>query len=121
MAGFTSLLKAIGQGVVKAFGIFASNPALQSVAAAYIPGAAPILQPIIGIVAAVERAFAIAQPQGKSGPQKFQAALPLVEQVIRNSELVVGREIADEAMLTRGAGKILDGMVDVLNSLKSPA
>lgn len=118
MSGFTSVLKAIGQGVVKAFGIFAGNPVLQQVAGTYIPGASSLIQPIIGIVTAVERAFAIAKPDGKSGPEKFAAALPLVEQVIKNSELVAGHEIADEALLTRGAGKILDGVVDVLNSLK---
>ena len=55
--------------------------------------------------------------QGKTGPDKFQAALNLVGPVVRTSQLVSGKKIADEAMLQKGITEITQGVVDVLNSL----
>ena len=55
--------------------------------------------------------------QGKSGPEKFQAALNLVGPIIRTSQLVSGKKIADEALLQKGITEVTQGVVDVLNSL----
>jgi hypothetical protein len=55
--------------------------------------------------------------QGKTGPEKFQAALNLVGPVIRTSQLVSGKKIADEILLQKGIAEVTQGMVDVLNSI----
>src|SRR5690242_14864976 len=55
--------------------------------------------------------------QGKTGPEKFQAALNLVGPIIRTSQLVSGKKIADEALLQKGITEVTQGVVDVLNSL----
>lgn len=55
--------------------------------------------------------------QGKTGPEKFQAALNLVGPVIRTSQLVAGKKIADEALLQKGIQEVTQGVVDILNSI----
>lgn len=55
--------------------------------------------------------------QGKSGPDKLQAAIALVGPIIRTSELVVGKKIANEALFTQAVQEITQGVVDLLNSL----
>jgi hypothetical protein len=55
--------------------------------------------------------------QGKAGPEKFQAALNLVGPIIKTSQLVSGKKIADETLLQKGITEVTQGVVDVLNSL----
>lgn len=54
-----------------------------------------------------------------TGADKLKAALPLVVNIVKTSELVSGHPIADEARFTLGAQEILQGVYDVMNSLKS--
>lgn len=70
------------------------------------------LTAIAALVVQVEVAL-----QGKTGPEKFQAALNLVGPVIRTSQLVAGKKIADEALLQKGIQEVTQGVVDVLNSI----
>lgn len=55
--------------------------------------------------------------QGKEGVEKFRAAVALVGPIIRTSQLVSGKKIADEALLQRGIEEVTQGVVDILNSL----
>jgi len=55
--------------------------------------------------------------QGKSGPEKLAAATALVGPIIRTSQLVSGKKIANEAMLQKGISEVTQGIVDVLNSI----
>lgn len=54
---------------------------------------------------------------GKTGADKFAALVPLVAGIIKTSELVSGKEIADETKFQQGVSEIAQGVVDVLNSI----
>lgn len=53
-----------------------------------------------------------------TGLDKLNAATPFVEQIIRRSELMSGKEIMDEAKFTAAIRQITGGIADLLNSLK---
>jgi hypothetical protein len=55
--------------------------------------------------------------EGKAGADKFAALVPLVAGIIRTSELVSGKEIADEAKFQQGVSELAQGVVDILNSI----
>jgi hypothetical protein len=54
-----------------------------------------------------------------TGPAKAAAALPYVSSLIQASALMVGKQIADEAGFTSGSTMIIDGVVQILNSVKA--
>jgi len=104
-------------------------------AVAIAAGVGPLVQPFLGSHAGVApqvvndltqigqvvlQAETLIQTPG-SGPQKLQAASPLVGQIIRTSELVAGHRIANEALFLQGATKVTDGLADVLNSIDAGA
>lgn len=98
-------------------------------------GIGPILQPLVGsgksgavigtavndltaigsTIVQIETAFA-AIP-GATGAQKLQAAVPLIGNIIRTSELVVGKKIANDALFAQAVTEFAQGMVDLLNSI----
>lgn len=55
---------------------------------------------------------------GKQGSEKLSALSALAGQVVRSSELVSGKEIADENLLQKGITGLSQAVVDILNSLK---
>lgn len=114
-----SFLKKFGEFILRATEIVVG---FAPVAAATFPGEAGAIQvvsrdlsQIAGVITTVE---AIGQTLGQPGPQKLQAAAPLVAQVILQSSILVDHSIADPGLFQKGAQKIADGMADVLNSLK---
>ncbi len=52
----------------------------------------------------------------KGGAEKRQAAIDTVGAVIRVTDAVSGRQIADADGFTDGLGKIVDGVVECLNA-----
>ena len=100
-----------------------------------VAGAEPLIQPLLGsgatatktatvtndltaigsVVTQIETAFA-AIP-GSTGAQKLQAATPLVGNIIKTSEMVVGKKIANEALFTQAIQEYTQATVDLLNSL----
>jgi len=54
-----------------------------------------------------------------SGAQKLQFIIPLVANIVKTSEMVTGHQIGDDALFVKGTTEIAQGVVDVLNSLKS--
>jgi hypothetical protein len=95
----------------------------------------PVIQPFIGsgkagtttatvvndltsigsVVVQIETAFA-AIPNS-TGAQKLQAAIPLVSNIIKTSELVVGKKIANETLFTQACTEFTQATVDLLNSI----
>lgn len=73
------------------------------------------LTAIGSIIVQIETAFA-AVP-GSTGAQKIQAAIPLVGNIIKTSELVVGKKIANEALFTTAIQEYTQATVDLLNSI----
>lgn len=55
---------------------------------------------------------------GSKGIDKFNALRKLSSQIIRTSEIVSGKEIADENLFQKAIDQITQGVVDLLNSLK---
>lgn len=55
--------------------------------------------------------------QGQAGADKRRAAIALIGPIIRTSQMVSGKKIADAALLETGIGQITDGVVAVLNSI----
>lgn len=55
--------------------------------------------------------------QGKTSTEKREAAIRLIGPLIRTSQIVSGKKIADAALLETGIGQITDGVVAVLNSI----
>lgn len=55
--------------------------------------------------------------QGQTGADKRKAAIALIGPIIKTSQIVSGKKIADAALLETGIGQITDGMVAVLNSI----
>ncbi len=72
------------------------------------------LTQVATIIAQIEVALS-----GKEGVEKFRAAVALVGPIIRTSELVSGKKIADEVLFQKGVQGITQGVVDVLNALKA--
>ena len=73
------------------------------------------LEQVANIVITVE---GVGQALQLPGADKLKAAAPLVAQVIQQSDFMVGKKINDPILFAKGAQKIADGMVDILNSLK---
>jgi hypothetical protein len=55
--------------------------------------------------------------QGKPGIEKLSAAIPLVGNIIKTSELVVGKKIQNEALFTQAVQEFAQATVDLLNSI----
>jgi hypothetical protein len=70
-------------------------------------------------VVQIETAFAAVS--GSTGAQKLQAAIPLVSNIIKTSEMVVGKKIANEALFTKACTEYAQATVDLLNSLDQNA
>lgn len=88
-------------------------PVLGSKVAGYIGTAANDFTLIGSKIVEIEVAL-----NGKTGAEKFAAARALVAGIIRTSELVSGKEIADETVFQKGVDEITQGVVDILNSIK---
>lgn len=61
---------------------------------------------------------AVGQALSLAGPQKLQAAAPLIAQVLIRSSIVANHKVANPVLFQQGATKIADGLADVLNSLE---
>lgn len=115
-------LKRIGQiilnGAELAAGIgpFVKIAAPQS--AAVVDTVVSDLQQIKGIIVQVE---AIGQAFKVAGPDKLRVAGPLVAQVIAQSAVMTGHQIANVEAYNKACETIAGGMADLLNSLKEPA
>ena len=58
------------------------------------------------------------RPGQKSGPEKLLAVKAAVKESIMASEIIVGKDIVDEALLDRGITRLANGAVDVMNAVR---
>ena len=120
-----TFLKKLGQILVNLAGIAAGigpiiTPFLGSGKSAAVAGTVVNDLTAIGsTIVQIETAFA-AVP-GSTGAQKLQAAIPLVGNIIKTSELVVGKKIKNEALFTQAIQEYTQATVDLLNSLDESA
>lgn len=76
------------------------------------------LTAIGSLITTVEVAF---QNQPTSGPLKLAAAINLIGPLLKTSEMVSGKKIADDALFTKGTAELAQAVVDILNSLDQDA
>ena len=93
------------------------SPYLGSKANATVGTVTNDLTAIGGIVVQAE---AIIQTPG-SGAVKLAAAVPLVLNIVKTSELVSGKKIANEALFLQGCTDLTNAVVEILNSLDASA
>lgn len=95
-------------------------------------GVGPIVLPFLGsgkasqvVTAGVNDLTAIGQVvaqietalQGAVGIDKLKAAIPLVGNIIKTSEMVAGKKINNEALFTTAIQEFTQATVDLLNSI----
>lgn len=117
--GKVSFLKKLGQFLAKAVAIaLGVGPIVAPFFGSSKVGqvAATALNDFTAIGQQVLQVEAVIQTPG-SGPQKLLAAVPLVAGIVKTSELVSGKKIADEAKFTDGCTDLVNGMVKILNSI----
>ena len=120
MPGFTTFLGKLGkylaEGVAVASGLWPMvQPFFGSATKAQQIGTV-VINDLTSIASVVVQAEAILQQPG-SGAQKLAAAAPLVQNIIRTSELVSGHKIANEALFTQGCTDLTSAVAEILNSL----
>lgn len=112
--GFLSVLKAIGKGIASVAGL---APLVQGVTQAIAPQAVPFEAELFKIVGITERAFE-AMGQGSNGAAKAGAALPLVIEAIKASNLLAGHQLANPEAIGVAAQHFIDGTVALLNAIE---
>lgn len=95
-------------------------------------GVGPIITPFLGSgkagqdvttavndLTAMESAVVMIETalQGATGPAKLAALIPLIGNIIKTSEMVVGKKIANEALFTTAIQEYAQATVDLLNSI----
>ena len=116
-----TFLKKLGQTLLKVLAIATSvgpivQPFMGSGKAAQTTGTVVNdLTNIGSVIVQIETAFA-AIPNS-TGAQKLQAAIPLVANIIKTSELVSGKKIANEALFTQACTEYAQATVDLLNAV----
>lgn len=93
--------------------------------AAVIPRAAPAVDrattTIDQIAGAIVNVEAIGQALSLPGTAKLDIATPMVAQLLLQSSMLAGHEIAHPDLFKSGCEKLGSGMADILNSLKTDA
>lgn len=109
--GFLSVMKAIGLGSLRAFGVAAP------LVSAMVPKADPFIAEVIAVVGTTERVVT-ALKSNATGADKAAASLPLVVEALKASELVSGHHIADTAQFQKACQLYIDATVALMNSLE---
>lgn len=91
------------------------GPALFPAQSGAIGRVSDTLEKITDIVIGVE---AFGQVLSIPGPDKLRAAVPLATQVFLKSDLLIGKKIDDPTLFAGGVKKVVDGVADIMNSLK---
>ena len=119
MAGVTTFLKKLGGMLVRIEnvaeslwpflkGLFGSGKAASVANTVYND-----FEAIANLAVAIEAAY----PGDGTGAQKLQALVPLVANVIKTSNLISGKQVANNDLFIKGCTEVAQGVVDVLNSI----
>jgi hypothetical protein len=106
----------LAQGIALATGIWPLVSKFFGASTAATQVATTVVNDLTAIGQVVVQAEAMFQGSG-TGPSKLAAAAPLVENVIKTSELVAGHKISNEAAFTAACTAITSAVADLLNSL----
>jgi len=118
MSGVLTFLKKAGQIILQGAEIFTGFAPFLTTAYPKSAGVVTtVSKDLTQISDAIVQAEAFGQALSLPGAQKLQAAVGPVSQIILDSSIVSGKQVADPVLFKQGAQKIADGMADVLNSL----
>jgi len=114
-----TFLKKLGQFLAQAVAIATGvgpliTPFLGQGRASQVPG--EVVNDLTQISQVVTSVEAVIQTPG-SGAVKLASATPLVLQILRSSQAFAGKQIADEALAEKGAGEVVQGIVDFMNAI----
>lgn len=88
-----------------------------TVAAAAAPEVGSEISAITSIIGNAEAVGEIVKQQGGTKLDKLQLVLPQVEAIIKDSEVVAGRQIIDEALFAKAVQEYAQATVDLTKSL----
>lgn len=124
---FMSFLKKAGLDILKAAEIAAEiagvvQPIVDRTggkAASIVDKAVSELQQFESLAITVEAASnAMLGPDAKSGPQKLAVLVPFVSSIVQESEVMVGKHVADPVLFAKAMTEYAQASVDLANSLK---
>jgi len=120
---FVSFLKQFGLDVLKGIQIFegiepAASAALSASGSTAVATKLDSLDAMVGAGLNTEAIFAAAfGPDNNGGVAKLQALIPQIQQVVANSEFMVGKKVADTALFSKAMTEYAQATVDLANSL----
>lgn len=113
-----SFLKKLGGVLLKVGQIVVGFGPMLGTAIPQIAGAIQVVsRDISAIVQVITNVEAIGQTLGIAGPDKLKAAAPLVAQIVLQSEILVGKTIANPVLFQQACTEYAQATVDLLNSL----
>jgi hypothetical protein len=120
---FISFLKQFGLDVLKGVQIFEG---IEPIASAAVSAISPTvgakldsIDSMAGAALTVESSFAAAfGPNNQTGPAKFAALVPQIQQIVTASQFMIGKQVADPALFTKAMQEYAQATADCLNSLK---
>ena len=109
-----SFLGKVGKGIWR--GITYARP-LAAAIGTVVPGQDPF-ESVANLIGTAEAVGEVVLAQGGTKLDKFKLTLPLAKEAIRNSELLLHRELVDEALFTEGVTDVINGEVKIFKSFK---
>lgn len=124
---FVSFLKQAGLDILKGVQIFEGIVPLAAPVIAAAGGTAVVakldsVDAMVQEAASIEQSFAAAfGPNNPTGVAKLAALIPQIQQIVAQSQTLVGKEVADPALFTKAMQEYAQATVDFANSLKGNA
>lgn len=112
-------MKKIGAGVKKVLGIAVTQQGRAAITAFLPGGVANVFNHVVQLVITAEQMGA-ALGTKLSGSDKAAMVMTFVPDMIRNSELLVGKQIVDEGRFMKGCRLIIDGVHEILHAIDDP-
>ena len=113
-----TFLSKLGQFLAKAMVIIGiGEPLIQPFLGSAAPQVDKAVNDFTQIGQVVVQAEALIQGSG-TGPQKLQAAAPLVQNIVKTSELVSGKKIANETLFIASCQQLTSAVAGILNGAR---
>src|SRR5271155_2989859 len=121
--GVTTFLSKLGKALAEGVALLTGlgpviAPLLGSAAGKADSAESTIVNDLTSVGQVVIQVEAIIQTPG-SGAAKLAAAAPLVAQIIKTSQLVSGKSVANQTLFTQGCVDLTSAVAEILNSLKA--
>lgn len=112
---FLSKLSLIFAKGLQLVGLF--QPAIQQINPQAGQAVQIVSQDLTQVFGAVVDAERIGEALKLPGPQKLQAAIPLIGDIILKSSALANHKVKNQELFDQGLAKVADGSADIVNSL----